>query len=108
MRTIKSKQDFEHTFKSGKRYNHPLVRMVIDESLNEGDPGRVAFVAAKRLGNAVYRNRSKRVLRATAYACGFPLEGHDIILFATQKTAHATPHDMCEALGSLCRRAHLG
>lgn len=107
MRTIKSKQDFEHTFQNGKRYNHPLVRMLVNASENEGDPGRVAFVAAKRLGNAVYRNRSKRVLRVAAQSCGFPVSGHDIILFATQKTADARPSDMKTAYESLLRRAHL-
>lgn len=108
MRTIKSKQDFERTFQSGKRYNHPLVRMLINDSVNEGDPGRVAFVAAKRLGNAVFRNRSKRVLRECARVCGFPKAGYDVILFATQKTAAAKPADMNQALTSLCNRAHIG
>lgn len=107
MRTIKSKQDFERTFKEGRRYNHPLVRMTIRESVNEGDPGRVAFVAAKRLGNAVYRNRSKRVLREAARSFGMPFEGLDIILFATPATAAANPDDMNIALDKLAGRARI-
>ena len=63
MRTLKSRLEFERAFTQGRRYNHPLIRMVICDAVNEGDPGRVAFVAAKRLGCAVVRNRSKRVLR---------------------------------------------
>ncbi len=105
MRTLKSRLDFEHVFTQGKRYNHPLVRMVICDSCNEGDPGRVAFVAAKRLGCAVVRNRSKRVLRVAAQTCEFPKSGHDIILFATPKTRVSSPDDMAEALRSLCVRA---
>lgn len=105
MRTIKSRLDFEHVFTQGKRYNHPLVRMVISGSRNEGDPGRVAFVAAKRLGCAVVRNRSKRVLRAAAASCDLPVEGRDIILFATPKTRTSSPDDMRCALESLCARA---
>ena len=91
MKTIKSRQDFERAFTQGKRYNHPLVRMVICDSLREGDPGRVAFVAAKRLGNAVVRNRSKRVLREAARACSLPVGGREIILFATPKTTWLPP-----------------
>ena len=105
MRTIKSRLDFEHVFTQGKRYNHPLVRMVICGSSNEGDPGRVAFVAAKRLGCAVVRNRSKRVLREAARACNLPHDGSDIILFATPKTRVSSPDDMRAALDSLCARA---
>lgn len=105
MRTLKSRLEFERAFTQGRRYNHPLIRMVIFDAINEGDPGRVAFVAAKRLGCAVVRNRSKRVLREAARALRLPIEGRDIILFATPKTRTASPEEMNEALASLLRRA---
>lgn len=105
MRTIKSKLDFKRVYDTGRRYNHPLVRMVICDAGSEGDPGRVAFVAAKRLGCAVVRNRSKRVLRECARACGLPLPGKDVILFATPATRTARPDAMADALVSLCKRA---
>ncbi len=108
MRTLKSKKDFERVFHQGRRYNHPLVRMVICESASEGDPARVAFAGAKRLGCAVVRNRSKRVLREAARACGYPKDGYDIILFATPKTRSATPAEMISALESLGKRAKIG
>lgn len=105
MRTLSSRSDFERVFTQGRRLNHPLMRMVIGDSYSEGDPGRVAFAAPKRLGHAVRRNRSKRVLREAARACGLPLEGHDLILFATNRTATASPEELQDALRSLCRRA---
>lgn len=107
MRTLKSRQDFERAFTQGKRYNHPLIRMVVCDAADEGDPGRVAFVAAKRLGCAVVRNRSKRVLREAARRSSLPAPGRDIILFATPKTRSASPADMDDALVSLVRRANL-
>lgn len=79
--------------------------MVICEAVNEGDPGRVAFVAAKRLGCAVVRNRSKRVLREASRALRLPVEGCDVILFATPRTRTAHPEEMIEALKSLLKRA---
>lgn len=106
MQTIKSHQDFERVFTQGKRLNHPLIRMVICDCVSEGDPARVAFAAAKRLGNAVVRNRSKRVLREAARACCLPVEGREIILFATPRTRTASPEDMQAALQSLLRRTH--
>ena len=107
MRTLKSRQDFERAFTQGRRCNHPLIRMVVCDAADEGDPGRVAFVAAKRLGCAVVRNRSKRVLREAARACGLPVAGHHIILFATHRTRNATPEEMVGALAALKRRARL-
>lgn len=105
MKTIKSRQDFEHVFSQGRRFNHPLIRMTICESVGEGDSGRVAFVGAKRLGCAAVRNRSKRVMREAARSCGFPVAGYDIILFATPKTRVSSPQEMDKALRSLVKRA---
>ena len=98
MKTIKSRQDFEHVFSQGRRFNHPLIRMTICESVGEGDSGRVAFVGAKRLGCAVVRNEAAR-------SCGFPVAGYDIILFATPKTRVSSPQEMDKALRSLMKRA---
>ena len=107
MKTLKSRSDFERVFTQGKRYNHSLIRLVISDAESEGDPGRVAFAAPKRLGNAVVRNRSKRVLREAARSCSLPVAGKDLILFATPATQSASPFEMHEALIGLCRKAGL-
>ncbi|HIU23588.1 ribonuclease P protein component [Olsenella sp. Marseille-QA0557] len=103
METIKSKVEFERVFSCGKRAAHPLVRITILRR-DKGDPGKVAFVAAKRLGNAVFRNRCKRVLREAARSIDLPLEGFSIILFATRSTYTAHPADVAQALTKLLRR----
>ena len=105
MQTIKSRKDFERVFTQGKRFNHPFMRIVIVDCVSEGDPARVAFAAPKRIGNAVVRNRSKRVLREAARACNLPVPGKEIILFATQRTRVSSPEDMCAALNGLLARA---
>ena len=103
MKTIKSKRDFEKVFKGGKRMSHPLVRLTV-ASTGEGNPSRVAFVAAKRLGNAVCRNRCKRVLRAALRETGLPANGYDVILFSTPATRTATSTEVAAALAKLVRR----
>ena len=103
METIKSKQDFGRVFSGGKRANHRLVRMTVLR-LSEGGPARVAFVAPKRLGNAVYRNRCKRVLREAARIAGFPYEGYDVIFFATRDTHDSHPDEVASAMVSLMGR----
>lgn len=106
METIKSKRDFEKVFSQGRRYNHSLVRMTLLRG-DEGDRGKIAFVAAKRLGNAVFRNRCKRVLREAARACDLPANNAHIILFATWRTHDSSPAEVSKALGGLLVKAGL-
>ena len=103
METIKSKREFEKVFSGGKRVNHRLVRACVLRT-DEGGFGKVAFVAPKRLGNAVYRNRGKRVLREAARLSGFPLEGADVILLATRQTHESHPSEVGRAIASLIER----
>jgi ribonuclease P protein component len=49
---------------------------------------RVTTVAAKRVGNAVVRNRAKRMLREAARAVTW-VPGHDVVLVARTATATA-------------------
>lgn len=104
METIKSKRDFEKVFSCGKRLNAPLLRIRMAK-VDEGGSSRVAFVAPKRLGNAVYRNRCKRVLREAARECGLPLDGYDVILFSTKDTYSSHPADVARSLRKLIKRA---
>lgn len=106
METIKSKRDFERVFSGGRRCNHALVRVTVRTECT-GDHGRVAFVAPKRLGNAVFRNRCKRVLREAARRCGLPANGADVILFATRRTHDCDPREVAEALKGLLEKAHV-
>lgn len=107
MDTIKSKAEFGRVFSAGTRAGSRLVRIA---ALPTGDldTGKVAFVAAKRLGNAVWRNRAKRVLREAARTAGLPRRGHAIILFATSHTHDAHPEQVAKSLvrivGEACGR----
>lgn len=71
-----------------------------------GRVGRVAFVAPKRLGNAVFRNRCKRVLREAGRESGLPLEGRDVIMLATRETHDAHPGAVAADLSRLLGVAH--
>lgn len=106
MKTIKSKRDFERVFSRGRRFNDQLLRIRVAAN-DEGAPSGVAFVAAKRLGNAVFRNRCKRVLREAARLCGLPGDGYDVLLFATSRTHDSSPEQVASSLRRLLKRAGL-
>ena len=103
MKTIKSKRDFEVVFMEGKRVSNRFVNLVVRPVVGDGAP-RVAFVAAKRLGNAVHRNRCKRVLRSAARQAGYPLAGYEVILLSPKATHDASSREVAAALGRLAKR----
>ena len=105
--TIKSSADIDEVFKSGTRFSSGLVSIIIKETSNKqrGQEGRVAYIAAKRLGNAVTRNRNKRVLRAVARDAGLPCPGYDVVMLATRRTGAAGHEDVVSALRRLLGKA---
>jgi ribonuclease P protein component len=105
MGTIKSSREIDTVFRVARRAAHPLIIVLATKTpQGRGLTGRVAYIAGKKLGNAVVRNRSKRVLREAARRCRGPWEGHDVLLIARPGTRAAPPSDLDAALGSQLSR----
>ncbi|MDM8289380.1 ribonuclease P protein component [Slackia piriformis] len=106
--TIKSSTEVSRVFAQGKRLNaHSLTILVYENEEQHGQGGRVAFVAGKKLGNAVWRNRSKRRLREICRALGGPWDGLDVVFMARRDTADC-PYGQLLADGKrLVRKAGL-
>jgi ribonuclease P protein component len=101
MLTIKSSREIDTVFREAKRAAHPLIIVLAAQTPEgRGLSGRVAFIAGKKLGNAVVRNRSKRVLRETTRRCGGPWVGYDALLIARAGTRLAAQDDLDSALRS--------
>ena len=106
MDTIKSSDQISEVFNLGMRFSSGEIRIIVKKADDQRDPcGRVAFIAGKKLGNAVIRNRSKRVMRETARANGLPVDGYDILLMATPRTRISTPAELTHALTRLLKKA---
>ena len=58
--------------------------------------GRVAFIAGKKLGNAVWRNKAKRRMREACRAVGGPFNGYDVAFVARKNTVECDYSDMVE------------
>jgi ribonuclease P protein component len=105
MDTIKSSREIDAIFRGAKRATHPLLIVLAAQTPERrGRAGRVAFVAGKRMGGAVARNRSRRVLRATTHRAGGPWPEWDVVLISRQGTAQAAPEDMDRALADALKR----
>lgn len=96
--TLKNSQEIDRLFAEGRRVSNPALLVLAVRRSDAAARGRIMFVAGKRLGNAVLRNRSKRVLREAARRAAGPWQGWDVALIARAATAGATPQAMDEQL----------
>jgi ribonuclease P protein component len=98
--------DVKRVRRSGKSFAHPLVVLYV---LRSDEPGlHVGVSAGLSVGNAVKRNRAKRLLRA-AMSDLIPgtRSGSDMLLIARSALPAANFNQTREALSSLLKRAGL-
>jgi ribonuclease P protein component len=105
MRTLKAPSEIDALFKTGRRSSTGLL-LVLSAGTppRRGPEGRVVFVAGKKAGGAVMRNRCKRVMRAAVRRAGGPWPGHDVALVARPKIAEASPAAIDCALNEALER----
>lgn len=107
--TIKSPREIDRVFSEATRTTHRLVTVMATRTPEgRGPAGRVAFIAGKRTGGAVARNRAKRVLRAAARAAGAPWAGWDVVVLANPRTGRASSLTVAEALEAVLSRTPVG
>jgi ribonuclease P protein component len=70
-----------------------------------GPEGRVAFIAGRKLGGAVVRNRHKRVMREAVRRSGGPWQGLDVAIVARPGLAQAGPLEIDAALAACLSEA---
>ena len=91
--TITDNCDFRRAYTRGKAYTNPALVTYVRK--NRAGICRVGITASKKIGNAVQRNRARRVIRAAYLAVGEPLSGHyDIVFVARARTARVKSTDL--------------
>lgn len=105
MRTLKAPSEIDALFKTGRRGSTDLLLVLSKETPPQRGPeGRVVFVAGKKLGNAVLRNRCKRVMREAVRRAGGPWCGYDVGIMARRRISEASPEAVDSALKQALER----
>lgn len=85
--TLKSNSDFRRLYNRGKAVTDPAL--VVYYSKNRAGICRIGITTSKKIGNAVERNRSRRVIReAFRQVCPQLEPCYDIVLVARSKTKY--------------------
>ncbi|NGM17631.1 ribonuclease P protein component [Xiamenia xianingshaonis] len=107
METITSSQEISQAFAQGKRLHTRYLTLITMPARQHDLPGRVAFIAGKKLGNAVWRNGAKRRMREVCRALGGPCVGVDVIFLAKGSLLAASYSKVLSACDEAMKRGGL-
>jgi len=98
--------DVRRVYEKGRSWVHPVLVLIVRP--NGLDFSRVGVTASRRVGNAVARNRAKRLLREAARRL-YPQfgAGWDAMLVAREGILRVKEPQVEEGLASLLKRARL-
>jgi ribonuclease P protein component len=102
--TLKTNNDFRRIYSKGKSFVNSGVVVYI--SRNRIGSNRVGLTVGKKIGNAVKRNRAKRVMREAFMQLENSLKnGYDIVLVARGRTVFLKSTEVTRLLNILFIKA---
>ncbi len=104
MKSLKNRDDFKHVYEKGiTRLDKFLVIRAVENNL---DISRFGFSINKKLGNAVIRNRIKRLLKESTRLLKIK-SGFDIIYIARTESTRADFHQIRSSVKNILGRLGL-
>jgi ribonuclease P protein component len=101
--TLKSNPDFRRLYNRGKAITDPAL--VIYYSKNRAGICRIGITTSKKIGNAVERNHSRRLLReAFRSVCPRVKPQYDIVIVARSKTKYVKSTRLAEIMMNIFER----
>lgn len=103
---LRGNKDFAKVYKRGKSIGSRYV--VVFYKKNNLDYNRIAFLASKKVGNAVIRNRARRLMKESVRLSS-PIEkiGYDIIFIARKTIVGQKLADVKESIEAATRKTGL-
>jgi ribonuclease P protein component len=103
---LRRSADLKRVRQQGESRRHPLAILIVHP--NDLNVSRFAFVASRRVGNAVKRNRGRRLLREVVRLhLSEILPGYDCVFIVRQATPEASYADVETAVLKLFSRLKL-
>ncbi len=100
--------DIERVRRHGRSWSVGPLVLVVAPGPQSGDATRMAVIAGKKIGDAVHRNRAKRLLRETfRRQVPYIKQGWDLLLIARPSIGQADYNRVDKALTDGLKRADL-
>jgi ribonuclease P protein component len=101
---IKENKDFRRIYARGKSFVSPVIVTYVLK--NRSKDVRIGITTSKKTGNAVKRNRSRRVIREAFRVLAPKVQpGYDFIFVARGKTPFVKSTDICRAMTQQLKNA---
>ena len=95
--TLKNNYEFRKMYAKGKSYHHPALILYLMK--NRAGICRIGITTSKKIGNAVERNRCRRIIRAAYANLEDRIDGnYDIVLVARSRTKYLKSSDIEQIL----------
>jgi ribonuclease P protein component len=102
---LRHTRDVRRVYEEGKSWAHKLLVLIVRPG-DDQDHARVGVTASRKLGNAVARNRAKRLMREAARRVYAQFDDSwDVVLIARPQILQAKEAQVEEALMTLIEQA---
>lgn len=103
---IKENRDFRRAYNRGKSFVSPYIVVYVNK--NRTGEKRLGITAGKKIGNAIKRNRAKRVIYAAFRACEELISpGYDFVIVARTRILSAKSTDVARSLKKILDTANI-